>query len=128
MSTYSISRKLGCSYEDAVERARAALSERGFGILTEVDVKATLKKKLDKDFKKYIILGACNPPYALSALIAEEEIGLFMPCNVVVYEDGAGAVVSAIDPLVAMSVIDNPELKGIAREVRDLLEEAVKAL
>ncbi len=128
MSNYSIQKRLECGYEEAVEKARAVLAAEGFGILTEIDVKATLKKKLDEDFKKYIILGACSPPHALRALKAEEEIGLFLPCNVIVYEDGSGSVVSAIDPLTAMSMIDNPELGGVAREVRENLARAIDAL
>ncbi len=128
MSKYSIQKRLECGYEEAVEKARAVLAAEGFGILTEIDVKATLKKKLGEDFKKYIILGACSPPHALRALKAEEEIGLFLPCNVIVYEDGSGSVVSAIDPLTAMGMINNPELGDVAGEVRDNLARAIDAL
>jgi uncharacterized protein (DUF302 family) len=129
MSGYAITKTLDLSYEDAVEKTRAALADEGFGILTEIDVKATLKKKLDEDFRKYIILGACNPPYALSALNLETEIGLFLPCNVIVYEaDGGGTVVSAIDPLVMMGMTDNPELGEVAKEVRLKLEKVMASL
>src|SRR4030067_2019769 len=115
MSGYGISKKLGCGYEEAVEKTRAALAAEGFGVLTEIDVKAVLKKKLDKDFRKYIILGACNPALAYKALTLETEIGLFLPCNVIVYEnDRAETVVSAVDPTVAMSMIDNPALASVA--------------
>ena len=129
MSGYAITKTLDLSYEDAVEKTRAALADEGFGILTEIDVKATLKKKLDEDFRKYIILGACNPPYALRALNLETEIGLFLPCNVIVYEaDGGGTVVSAIDPLVMMGMTDNPELGELAKEVRLKLETVMASL
>ncbi|MDP2688577.1 MAG: DUF302 domain-containing protein [Deltaproteobacteria bacterium] len=129
MSRYGISRKLECGYDEAVERARAALAKEGFGVLTEIDVKAVLKKKLDKDFRRYVILGACNPPLALKALTIETEIGLMMPCNVIVYEnDEGGATVSAVDPVVAMSMIDNPALALAAKEVREKLERVLQSL
>lgn len=129
MSEYSISTRVEMSYDEAVEKAREVLAAEGFGILTEIDVKATLKKKLDEDFRKYIILGACNPSYALRALKSELEIGLFLPCNVIVYEtDDEEVVVSAVDPLAAMGMIDNPELAGVASEVRGKLESVIKAL
>jgi len=98
-------------------------------VLTEIDAKAVLKKKLDKDFRKYIILGACNPPLAFRALTLETEIGLFLPCNVIVYEDDDGrSVVSAIDPTVAMSMIDNPPLAEVAAEVKGKLERVVASI
>jgi uncharacterized protein (DUF302 family) len=129
MSGYGISRKLDCGYDEAVNRARAALAAEGFGVLTEIDVAATLKKKLDKDFRKYIILGACNPPLAFRALSAETEVGLLLPCNVIVYEnDKGGSTVSAIDPMAAMSMIDNAELAQVAKEVKEKLERAIKSL
>ena len=126
---YGLSRRLAMSYEDAVARTRSVLKEQGFGVLTEIDVKATLKEKLGVDFKRYVILGACNPPFAYRALQAEEEIGLLLPCNVVVYEpkDG-GSVVSAINPLEAMSIVDNLALEGIAGEVGEKLRRALEAL
>jgi len=129
MSTYGISKTLNCSYEEAVEKARGSLAKEGFGVLTEIDVKATLKKKLDKDFRKYVILGACNPPYAYQALSSEAEIGLMLPCNVIVYEDDNGkSVVSAIDPLLAMSMIDNPSVEQVAKEVKKLLQDVINNL
>ena len=129
MVEYGIRKTLDCTYEEAVEKARAELAKEGFGILTEIDVKATLKKKLDEDFRKYIILGACNPLFALKALNLETEIGLFLPCNVIVYEnDDTKVVVSAIDPLVMMGMIDNPGLVEIAEEVRDKLQAVIAAL
>ena len=128
MADYGISIKLAMSYEQAVEAAVEALKAEGFGVLTEIDVKATLKKKLDADFRKYIILGACNPPFAHRALETELEIGLLLPCNVIVYEDGDGSVVSAIDPIVAMGVVNNPELKPTAEKVRAKLKSAIDSL
>lgn len=129
MAEYGISRTLDCTYDEAVEKARAELAKEGFGILTEIDVKATLKKKLDEDFRNYIILGACNPSFALRALNLETEIGLLLPCNVIVYErDDAKVVVSAIDPLVMMGMIDDPGVAQVAGEVRVKLERVIAAL
>ena len=120
---------LDMPYEQAVEKVREALEAEGFGVLTEIDVKATLKKKLDVDFKPYIILGACNPPLAYKTLQAEEQIGLMLPCNVVVQEaaDG-GSVVAALNPLVAMESVGNPDLEPTAREVTDKLRRVIEAL
>ncbi len=129
MSTYGISKEIEISYEEAVEKTRGLLAAEGFGVLTEIDVKATFKKKLDKDFKKYIILGACNPPYAYTALTSETEIGLLLPCNVIVYEnDKGGTTVSAIDPAVAMGMVENSTLKEVAREVREKLVKVINNL
>ena len=129
MNTYGISKKTGSGYDETVEKTRAALAKEGFGVLTEIDVKATIKKKLDKDFKRYIILGACNPPFAYKALTAEEEIGLLLPCNVIVYENAeGGSTVSAIDPLVAMSMVKNDSLKEVATEVRKKLVNVINSL
>ncbi|MBE9532216.1 MAG: DUF302 domain-containing protein [Proteobacteria bacterium] len=129
MAEYAISKTLDCTYDEAVEKTRAELAKEGFGILTEIDVKATLKKKLDEDFRNYIILGACNPPFALRAFNLETEIGLFLPCNVIVYEnDDKSVVVSAVDPLAMMSMIDTPGLDELATEVRVVLERVIAAL
>jgi len=126
---YGFSRKLVMSYEEAVEKATAALKEEGFGVLTEIDVKATLKKKLDVDFRRYVILGACNPPFAHKALSAELEIGLLLPCNVIVYEtEGGGSVVSAINPMAALGVVDNPAMHEIAEQVTAKIKRAVDSL
>ena len=125
---YGITTRLEVPYEEAVERTRAALQEEGFGVLTEIDVKATLKKKLDTDFRKYIILGACNPPLAHRALQADLAIGLLLPCNVIVYEENDGAVVSAIDPLVAMSIADIPALEEVAATVQAKLSRVIENL
>ena len=115
-------------YTDAVERTKAALKDQGFGVLTEIDVKATMKQKLDVDFRPYVILGACNPPLAHRALSAELDLGLLLPCNVVVYEDEAGSVVEVMDPVAAMGVVGNPALEPIANEAKARLEKALAAL
>jgi len=126
---YYFSNVLTASYEEAVQAVREALKAEGFGILTEIDVKATLKEKLDADFRKYIILGACNPPFAYRALQAESNVGLLLPCNVVVQEKGDGVVeVSAIDPVAAMQVVDNDELASIAFEIREKLRQVLRNL
>jgi uncharacterized protein (DUF302 family) len=128
MADYGISVKLEKSFDQAVEEVKEALKAEGFGVLTEIDVKATLKKKLDADFRKYVILGACNPPFAHKALNTELQIGLLLPCNVIVYEEGDGSVISAIDPVAAMGVVDNPELEPIAKEVQAKLKRVVDSL
>ena len=116
-------------YDQTVEKVREALAAEGFGILTEIDVKATLKEKLDVDFKPYVILGACNPPFAHKTLQVEEQIGLMLPCNVVVQEAaGGGSVVAALNPLVAMKSVGNPDLEPVAREVTDKLRRVIEAL
>ncbi len=115
-------------YAEAVERTKAALKDQGFGVLTEIDVKATMKQKLDVDFRPYVILGACNPPLAHRALSAELDLGLLLPCNVVVYEDEAGSVVEVMDPVAAMGVVGNPALEPIANEAKARLEKALAAL
>jgi uncharacterized protein (DUF302 family) len=117
------------SYEEAIEKVTQELKKEGFGILTQIDVKDTLKKKLNVDFRKYIILGACNPSFAYQALQAETEIGLLLPCNVIVYQNDSGeTVVSAIDPQAAMSMIDNPKLGQIATQVATKLKTVIKNL
>lgn len=127
---YGLMRTVDLSYEQAVVRVTEKLKEQGFGILTEIDVKATLKAKLDKDFTKYIILGACNPPLAFRALSEEIDIGLLLPCNVNVYEHPSSGktVVSAIDPQVLVEVTGRSDLAPIADEVRTKLNAALDAL
>jgi uncharacterized protein (DUF302 family) len=126
---YGFRKTLNTSYEEAVEKVTQGLKEEGFGILTQIDVKDTLKRKLNVDFRKYVILGACNPPFAYQSLQAETEIGLLLPCNVIVYEDNSGnAVVSAIDPESAMGRIDNPKLKEIAAQVGTKLKAVIENL
>ena len=120
--------RLDVPYEEAMERVTAALKAEGFGVLTEIDVKATLKQKLDADFRKYAILGACNPPLAHKALSTELEIGLLLPCNVIVYEEDGGSVVSIVDPISMLGVVDSAELKPVADEAGARLERVAKAL
>lgn len=127
-TTYSFRARLDVPYEQAVEQVTAALKEEGFGVLTEIDVKATLKQKLNADFRRYVILGACNPPLAHRALSAELEIGLLLPCNVIVYEEDGGSVVSIVDPLSMLGVAANPDLEPIANEARARLERVIAAL
>jgi uncharacterized protein (DUF302 family) len=120
---------LKLSYEETIEKVTQELKKEGFGILTQIDVKDTLKRKLNVDFRKYIILGACNPPFAYQALQAETEIGLLLPCNVIVYQDDFGnTIVTAIDPQSAMSMIDNPRLKEIAAQVTAKLKKVIENL
>jgi uncharacterized protein (DUF302 family) len=115
---YAFSTVLDTSYEDAISKVTNALKEEGFGVLTEIDVKATLKKKLDKEFRKYVILGACNPSYAKRSLEADLDVGHLLPCNVIVYgTDDKKAYVAAINPISALEVIQSQELKGIAAGV-----------
>lgn len=119
---------LNLPYEQAVEKAIAALKEEGFGVLTEVDVKATLKKKLGADFREYVILGVCNPPLAHRALTAVLDVGLFLPCNIIVYEEGKQSVVAIIDPLVMMSMLEHPDLENVAQEARIRLLRVIESL
>jgi uncharacterized protein (DUF302 family) len=122
---YGYKRKVLVSFEKAVERTREELQKEGFGVLTEIDVRATLKKKLDVDYDNYIILGACNPPFAYQALQAEKDIGLLLPCNVIVYEQDGEIYVSAILPTVAMSIVENEGLRGIATQVEQKLKQTI---
>lgn len=128
-ASYALSRTVDLSYEEADKRVRDALQEEGFGVLTEIDVKATLKEKLDVEFQKYEILGACSPPLAHQALQTEADVGLLLPCNVVVreLEDGR-TVVEALDPVQQLSVADNPELPQLANEVRHRMERVIAAV
>lgn len=120
---YGFSKTVGCSFEKAVETVTEELKKEGFGVLTTIDVTETLKKKLDVDFRKYVILGACNPPFAHKALSAEINIGLLMPCNVVVYEnDQKESVVALFDPMVMTRVVDTPGIAGLAEELKGRLE------
>jgi uncharacterized protein (DUF302 family) len=126
---YGIGTTLGVTYDEAVEKVTAALKAEGFGVLTEIDVKATLKKKLNTEFRRYVILGACNPPLAHQALSSELEIGLLLPCNVIVYEDDQGnTVVSALNPMVALGVVNSPSLLGVAEQVTERLTRVIASL
>lgn len=126
---YYTSKTVDLEFEQAIERVTEALKKEGFGVLTEIDVKATLKKKLDVDFKKYRILGACNPEFAHQALLAEDKIGVMLPCNVIVEENEDGRVeVSAVNPIASMEAVKNSSLQGIATEVRDRLSGVIESL
>ena len=122
---YGYKKQVELTYDDTVEKVREELKKEGFGLLTEIDVKATLRKKLDVDFDNYIILGACNPSFAHKALLAERDIGLLLPCNVIVYELDGKTFASAILPSIAMSMVDNAELKDIAGEVETKLKKVI---
>jgi len=126
---YYFSKTIAGSFDNAVQKVTEALKAEGFGILTEIDIKATLKKKLDVDFYNYKILGACNPPFAYRALLAEDKIGTMLPCNVIVQEKVAGRVeVSAVDPSASMLSIENKDLQDIASEVRARLQKVINQL
>ncbi len=123
---YSYKKQINLSFANAVLKTKAELAKEGFGVLTEIDVKATLKNKLNADYDNYIILGACNPSFAYQALQTEKEIGLLMPCNVIVYENMGKIFASAILPTVAMSMIDNQALGEIAKQVEEKLKKVVQ--
>lgn len=128
-TTFAIRRKLDASYDEALTRVPEALKAEGFGVLTEIDVQSTLKQKIGVDFRRYKILGACNPPLAHEALQAELNIGLMLPCNVVVYEaDDRRAVVLAIDPTETLAVTGNPKLVALAKQVKDKLTRVLDGL
>jgi len=126
---YYFSKKVDLDFDKAIDKVTKELKEEGFGVLTEIDVKATLKKKLDVDFRNYRILGACNPEFAHKALLAEDKIGTMLPCNVIVQELDDGSVeVSAIDPVASMQAVDNDQLPAVASEVRKRLSKVVESL
>jgi len=126
---YTINRTFeGVSFEDIDARTRAALADNGFGVLTEIDVKATMKEKLDAEMPPYRILGACNPKMAFQAIGIEPRVGAMLPCNVILREVDSGVEVSAIDPVASMQAIENAELTAVAGEVRDLLAKAVEEI
>lgn len=128
-SGYGISKKLSIGFEEADKKVREKLKEHGFGVLTEINVQKTLKEKIGVDFRRYQILGACNPSFAHKALSAETEIGLMMPCNVIVYEaDDGEVVVSAINPLAAMGAVKNDQLRTIAAQVSEKLTAVIGAM
>ena len=127
--SYTFSRTLDRGFDDAIAHVTERLAESGFGILTEIDVQDAMKTKLGKDFRRYRILGACNPPFAYKALQAEPNIGAMLPCNVVVQDNEDGTIeVSAVDPAESMAAVDNPALAEIAGEVRDILKNTIEAL
>jgi len=127
--SYYFNKILNVSFDEAVTKVVEALRKEGFGVLTDIDVKQTLRKKLDVEFRNYRILGACNPPFAYQALQAEDKIGTMLPCNVVVQENPEGKVeVAAVDPVASMQAIDNPKLRDIAGQVRAKLKSVVDGL
>ncbi|MFC1538042.1 DUF302 domain-containing protein [Candidatus Latescibacterota bacterium] len=128
MAEYGFIKELNLPFENAVEKVTEELKKEGFGILTTIDIKAKLKEKLNIDFMKYVILGACNPPFAHKSLLAEENIGLLLPCNVIVYEKGDKTIVGIIKPLTAMGIIDNEELHEIAELVQAKLKKVFDIL
>lgn len=127
---YGMTTTVKLPYESAVQRVRDALAGQGFGVLTEIDVRATLRKKLDVEFRPYVILGACNPPLAHRALTAERDIGLLLPCNVIVYAGDRNdeSVVAAIDPEVSLSRVGNEELRPLAADVKERLRRVLDAV
>ena len=124
---YYFSKTVTLPFDNAIERVIAELQKQGFGVLTDIDVKQTLKKKLNVDFKKYRILGACNPPFAYKALQVEDKIGTMLPCNVIVQEIDEGQVeVAAIDPVASMQAVANPALKDVAEKVQEKLKKVIE--
>jgi uncharacterized protein (DUF302 family) len=126
--SYYFSTVLPLAFDEAVTRTIAGLKEEGFGVLTEIDVQATMKKKLDVDMPKYLILGACNPSFAYQALQVEDKVGTMLPCNVIVQQTEDGVAVSAVDPIASMMAIANPKLKDIAEQVRIKLQSMIEHL
>jgi uncharacterized protein (DUF302 family) len=127
--SYYFSKTLSLPFDEAIVRVTDELKKEGFGVLTDIDVRATMKKKLDVDFRNYRILGACNPPFAHQALLAEDKIGTMLPCNVIVQEHASGVVeVAAIDPVASMAAVDNPQLGVVGQEVRAKLQRVVERL
>ncbi len=125
---YGYKKQVDTSFEDTVIKVKEELKKEGFGILTEIDVKDTMKKKIDADYGDYIILGACNPKFADKVLQVNKEIGLLLPCNVIVYKEKDIITISAIMPTVAMSVASIPELEGIANEVQEKLKKVINSI
>jgi uncharacterized protein (DUF302 family) len=127
--SYYFNKIVDMPFDRAVARVREELQKEGFGVLTEIDVKATMKKRLGVDYRNYLILGACNPPFAHKALEAEDKIGTMLPCNVIVQETAEGSVeVAAVDPIASMQAIDNPGLGEIAQQVQAKLRQVVERL
>jgi len=128
-TNYGFSKKVNLGYDEAIEKVTDELKKEGFGVLTEIDVKATLKKKLDVDFKPYKILGACNPPFAYKALQSEEQIGLMLPCNVIVYvNDNNETIVAVIDPIASMQAVKNDTLGEVAETIQGKLKKVINSL
>lgn len=125
---YGFNKTTNYTFEQAIEKVTEELKKEGFGVLTTIDVKETLKKKIDVDFKKYTILGACNPKLAHSALQVEEELGLLLPCNVIVYEKENKTVISVFDPNIMAHIVDNSDMKTVAEEVKSKLQKVLEGV
>lgn len=125
---YGFSKNVNIGFEEAINKVTAELKKEGFGVLTSIDIKDTMKTKIDVDFKKYTILGACNPSLAYKALTIEEELGLLLPCNVIVYEKENGSVVSIFNPIIFTEIIENKNIEPIANEVKQKLERVLEAV
>lgn len=125
---YGMRTRVNIPFEQAVEHTKTALKAEGFGVLMEIDVRKTIKEKLNKDVPNYLILGACNPPLAYQALLTEQELGIMLPCNVIIYEKEGGVVVSAMNPATALSVVRNEELQEVAKEAQSRLQHAIDSL
>ncbi len=123
---YGFSKQVNLSFDQTIEKVTDELKKEGFGVLTTIDVQDTLKKKLDVDFKRYTILGACNPPFAHQALQAEEDIGLLLPCNVIVHEKEGKTEVAAFDPMVMTKIVENEQMVEIAKEVKQRLQRVIE--
>ena len=128
MINYGFTKEIKIPFDEAIEKISDKLKEEGFGILTKIDVKDKFKEKLGIDFKKYVILGTCNPPSAHKAIIAEENIGLMLPCNVIIYEKANRTAVSIVKPTVTMEMIDNEKLKEIARSIEIKLKHVIDSI
>jgi uncharacterized protein (DUF302 family) len=126
--SYYFSKTLNTTFDGAIARVTDELKKEGFGVLTEIDVKETLKKKLNADFRNYKILGACNPPFAYQALQAEDKIGAMLPCNVIVQETTGGVEVAAVDPIASMAAVENPKLAEVAKQVQAKLKKVIENL
>lgn len=125
---YGFSKSFDLPFEQTIDKVTDELKKEGFGVLTSIDVKETLKKKINVDFKKYTILGACNPPIAHKALLEEEELGLLLPCNIIVYEKDDKTVVSVFDPMIMTKVIDNEKIVPVAGQVKEKLERVLQSV
>jgi uncharacterized protein (DUF302 family) len=128
MSTYGFTKELNRSFDEAIDVTTKQLKHEGFGVLTRIDIHDKIKEKLGIDFTKYVILGACNPPYAHKALLAEENIGLLLPCNVILYEKDDQTILSVIKPTVAMNMVDNDALRDIAETIESKLKRAFDSI
>jgi uncharacterized protein (DUF302 family) len=126
--SYYFNKTLRITFDEAVARVTEELKKEGFGVLTDIDVKGTLKKKLDVEFRNYRILGACNPPFAYKALQAEDKIGTMLPCNVIVQERDGGVEVAAIDPIASMKAVENPGLREVAEQIQAKLKKVIDSL